>query len=60
MEQHEIDTFIVMAKRQHEDSDLGPEYWIRVAMMYAYNLGYEHGRNGLGLDPWEHEDDKPF
>lgn len=61
MESHEIDTFIAMAKRQHEDSPIGPEYWIRVAMVYAYNLGLDHGEQNAGkLDPWEHEDDEPF
>lgn len=66
MESHEIDTFIAMAKRQHEDSPIGPEYWIRVAMIHAYNLGLEHGvqKEREEREQWEmyvdHEDDIPF
>lgn len=66
MESHEIDTFIAMAKRQHEDSPIGPEYWIRVAMVYAYNLGLDRGEQAEkeARERWEmyddHEDDIPF
>ena len=57
MEQHEVDTFVAMAKRQYGDN---PEVWAREAMKYAYNLGYEHGYAHYRPDPWEHEDDIPF
>ena len=69
MEQHEIDTFIAMAVaqygRQHEYTQVEnfkAHRWVQEAMKFAYELGVGHGRNGpgLGLDPWEHDDDIPF
>ena len=60
MEQHEIDTIVAMAQRQHGFDPHTPFGWVVTAVKMAYNLGYEHGYSGYGLDPWEHEDDIPF
>lgn len=59
MEQHEIDTFIAMAQRQHGYTPYSPAEWVATALKLAYRLGYEHGP-GYERDPWEHEDDIPF
>lgn len=59
MEQHEIDTFIAMARRQYADSPKGGDYWVEEAMKFAYELGVEHGQ-GTAREPWWHDDDIPF
>lgn len=62
MQQHDIDTFIAMAQRQHNQEPSVPFAWVATAMKYAYNLGFDEGAEDAlaELDPWEHEDDIPF
>lgn len=66
MEQHDIDTFIAMAQRQHGYEPHTPFGWVVTAMKYAYNLGLDHGEQAEkeARERWEmyvdHEDDIPF